>query len=577
MDEGDDDEDDEDNKITREMITELSEDFRRLLLHLLRYNGDLTRVRRSEVDEEEEEEQVKQPGDIECDNLVVTAGLCMLDLCEVKLFERLLTAIPKPGEKHAEKTYEPFLQLSMLVHHEFEEVRTRIVEAIILKLTKSNVALGKEFVCMLALNAAHQNDEKKVAKKGMIEVFNKTRRRIKLQRDVYKDSTTESTPKMMTRDLPELQLANLIYLLSYHPDFADDDDDTEYETMRITYDYFRDFFKFFCECLFAGAGTVKDFSLIQEICYTVNHMRDIRDPHNDKLYKLSELAMTVLAELSKKSTWKSKHPGKLELPCNLYAPREERPQRRYLPQWYQIDDHGASYIDLDFKSNLDNSMSANSPTGKQQRPRSRVSPAKRAPAAQKTPLSDMSDSDNVKRSPAASTGKRKKATTPADSADKGKGKASRRASNGSPGIKPKGSGTRTPASKSKSTPKSKTKTKSSPTASTKSKSTPKSTSKKSRSRTPVKEDDDDGKEEEEEAEDDILYSSEGAVMDEDEDRDDDDGVEEEKEEDEDVDDDIDESENTAKKKKQTKGSSKKVQTKGKGMSLTAKRNRRSVR
>lgn len=315
-----------DDEDVKRKIRTLSTPFMRVLLLILQKQGNLG-------DEFSEDEEVREQEAKDCGVLVSTAAKGVLKLCSNPIFERQMTAVPSPSASAASKakTYDPFLHLALVAHHEQPDVRQRFIDYLAEKI--SLYQLPFSYTCILALCASHEKNESTKIQNLLTRLIGRQRDRWRMQQSL----AGAAEKAILNHSLPELVLSNLIYLLSYHPDFQDDDDKSQSE-QRVVYDYFLDFPKFFLECLFSGKGAHdNNYTLVSDILEVIRNSEDIRNPGNLKLYKLAELTRASLRDLYQGKDFSgSKHPGIIVLPPSLYGPRSSKPKLKYLPSWYSF-------------------------------------------------------------------------------------------------------------------------------------------------------------------------------------------------------------------------------------------------
>jgi hypothetical protein len=105
----------------------------RHLLQVIKSDGDMTGAMGSAAD-----------GDSAAMNargeLVLAASKGMIKLASDATYERMLARVPPEGSDRsaALKTYEPFMTLALVAHHENSPVRTKFVEYIVRRLARKN-------------------------------------------------------------------------------------------------------------------------------------------------------------------------------------------------------------------------------------------------------------------------------------------------------------------------------------------------------------------------------------------------------------------------------------------------------
>ena len=143
-------------------------------------------------------------------------------------------------------------------------------------------------------------------------------------------------------NLPELVLADLIYLLSYHPEFVDPTDallpaDVTRDVLdraSAVYNYFLHILQHFLDSV--TERTEGNYSLLLAICFTIKNSEDVRDPSNTKIYKLADLVQLAVHKRSENKVWKTSISTGVSLPRSMYQPRREPPKERYLPKGYTL-------------------------------------------------------------------------------------------------------------------------------------------------------------------------------------------------------------------------------------------------
>lgn len=325
-----------DDSQSRETCRSTGLPFIRLLLQIIKSDGDLTGKRAGEEDPDVSRDEEECPGK-DLGMLVLTAAKCLVKLCSCPVYERTLSRVPPKGvaPAAAQKTYDPFLNLALVAHNDTSFVRTKFIDYVFRRLTLS--ALPFHYISILVLCASHDRAEMEKMKSMLTRLVVRQRNIWKTTQKLQNPDDEGDSPTN-NNGLPELALANIIYLLAHHPDFMDDPSEDQGMLCQV-YDFFINFPKFFLDCLFTkGAQGSQDnnYLLVSNIIQHIKNCEDIRDPGNTKIYKVAELAYISLRNMYQGKDFSgSKHPGSITLPANLYVPRKSRPKPRYLPAWYQ--------------------------------------------------------------------------------------------------------------------------------------------------------------------------------------------------------------------------------------------------
>jgi hypothetical protein len=273
----------------KERIRGVAVPFVRQLLTIIESSGDLTGTRAESQTEDDELS--------DCRKLTQVAATSLIKLCSSPMYDRLLAPTPKEDvdRQGALQTYEPFLNLALVAHHEDADVRQNFVDYVFKRLAANQLPFS--YISILVLCASHDKEEANRVKVLIMRL-------IARQRKVWAQRQAMQGTQRLNSQFPEVVLANLLYLLSHHPDFSDDVNEQDEKTTSTILDYFLGFPRFYLECLMRGQEEGHNFELIHHVIETVRNCQDVRDPKNMKIYKMVELTQMAFSDLYQGKSFK---------------------------------------------------------------------------------------------------------------------------------------------------------------------------------------------------------------------------------------------------------------------------------
>ena len=303
---------------------------------------------RGEAEDDGDEEMVKtaEEKQVRHNQILLTAGKCLIDLCLYQPYRALLFAPSSRGnEQSSERQKKPFhfAPLAFLAQSTTDDVRLSFLDHVVSRLHASQLPFS--FAVILCLSATiEENAEFKARIKQQLDsLVMRTRKRAQVAEAVKQDRNKESGGKQpVNPNLPELVLADLIYLLSYHPEFVDSTDSMlpaemtpdVLEGVGAVYNYFLHILQHFLDSV--TERSEGNYSLLLAICSTIKNSEDVRDPSNTKIYKLADLVQLAVHKRSENKVWKASINTVVSLPRSMYQPRKTLPKERYLPKGYTL-------------------------------------------------------------------------------------------------------------------------------------------------------------------------------------------------------------------------------------------------
>ena len=304
-------------------------------------------------DEEEADEEMLQAMEekqLRHNQILLTAGKCLIDLCTYPPYRSLLFNLSARGnEQSSERQKRSFLfaPLAFLAQSTTDYVRLPFLDHVVSRLHSSQLPFS--FCVILCLSATiEENGEVKARLKQQLDTLvARTRRRALMAESFRQDKRMEQNKEgggkqPVNPNLPELVLADLIYLLSYHPEFVDPTDTMlpaevtrdVLDSVSAVYNYFLHILQHFLDSV--TERSEGNYSLLLAICSTIKNSEDVRDPSNTKIYKLADLVQLAVHKRSENKVWKASINTVVSLPRSMYQPRKEQPKERYLPRGYTL-------------------------------------------------------------------------------------------------------------------------------------------------------------------------------------------------------------------------------------------------
>eukprot|EP00808_Paulinella_micropora_P030389 g27662.t1 len=278
-------------------------------LKVLQLEGNLTGMEDETVSAEEEARR---------GHLVLGATDTLLNLCTDAKFSRMLMLPPSKTSKTKPASSFHFATLAMVAHSEVKEVRDQFVSSLLKLLIDKKLPL-MPWAAIICLCASDQSAERTKNQHTLNQLISRHRLMV---------------TQGLGEKVPEYLLADLIYMLSYHPDFSDgmpDSSDTQAnfseqdkEDATEVYEYFTNILSFLIRALCEKQEN--NYNLMMQLTTAIKEHED-----------LAELSRLELKKLGQNKNWGQEHPGQFALDDKMYAPRDNKARklaRAYLPDWY---------------------------------------------------------------------------------------------------------------------------------------------------------------------------------------------------------------------------------------------------
>ena len=309
-------------------------------------------------DEEEDDEDdglVKSAEEkrLRHNQILLTAGKCLIDLCGYPPYRQLLFIPSVRGgsneqSSERQKKYH-FAPLAFLAQSTTDDVRLPFLDHVAARLHSNFLPFSLSIILCLSATIEENAQFKARIKEQLDALVIRTRRRTMMAETVKPQRSEQNKEgggkQPVNSNLPELVLADLIYLLSYHPEFVDPTDGLlpadvtrdVLEAASAVYNYFLHILQHLLDSV--TDRSEGNYSLLLAVCSTIKNSEDVRDPSNTRIYKLADLVQLAVHKRSENKVWKSSINTVVSLPRAMYQPRKEPPKERYLPKGYTLPAH----------------------------------------------------------------------------------------------------------------------------------------------------------------------------------------------------------------------------------------------
>ena len=322
-------------------------------------DGEDHEMKADDGEEDDELLSVKEERQQRVDDVLLTLAKSLIDVCTHSAYHRILVHVPNTATTTPaalKKSYH-FGHLAYLAQSSSDRVRAAFVDHVLVQLQSSRLPFSP-YAVILAIAAPtvdEQPDARAKLKKQLTNLVQRQRQRamtLETVREAVKEDDTTGGgrggggKKRVNPQLPENVLADLIYLLSYHPHFVDPLDtllphqvtEAVLQASFAMYNSFLATLDFFLDCLTSDKAE-GHYSLLLAICATIKNCEDVRDPHNTNLYKLADLVQLSVHHRSLHKDWKITISASVSLPAALYKARDTPPKERYLHSDYKLPQH----------------------------------------------------------------------------------------------------------------------------------------------------------------------------------------------------------------------------------------------
>ena len=200
-------------------------------------------------------------------------------------------------------TPEVFLEFSNLMQAFEPDVRNQCIKALNKALQDNNTPI--QYLAYFALSATDPvKDNVNTAERFLKE-------NIGFRRELIKQITKAkmASPESLSAINPASALPYLIYILSHHSEFSQDDKNLS---------SFAIYLRFFMKPLCAG---ITNFDEIQEILIQMKYAEDKDDEYTPNMVKLCQVAVTIIMEIGGGRVWEPpSQPVKIYLPSRYFSP-----------------------------------------------------------------------------------------------------------------------------------------------------------------------------------------------------------------------------------------------------------------
>lgn len=336
-------------------ILKIASGFITILLKLLRAQGKLTR----DTGKEGEEEKISEEDENE---IYLTTAKCLIDCCGCDLYHRILFQAPSSSssaahageERKSSILHSPsakshpspsvphpfhFANLALVANHPSPLIKQGFIDYVQERLIQRKLPFSYSIILAFAFNEENKEYRDKI-KRSLINLISRQRREA-LSSPASHRVTKEGKVKANSA-LPEFVLADLIYLLSYHPLCEDkamgEGDNGDVSHRNNIFYFFSSFIDYYIDCLCADKQEGKNYSLCLAILTTIRQCEDVRDHNNIRIYKLTELCIASLHYKYQGKEWASAaNHGLISLPSSMYQPRDHAPRGKYLPKDFEYN------------------------------------------------------------------------------------------------------------------------------------------------------------------------------------------------------------------------------------------------
>ena len=310
----------------------------------------------ADAEDEEDEDMLRSAEEKQKrhNEILLTAGKCLIDLCFYTQYRSLLFAPSKRSveQQSSERQRKSFLfaPLAFLAQSTTDDVRLPFLDYVAARLHANQLPFSFSVILCLSATIEEHVEFKARIRQHLDGFVTRQRRRAQLNQAVAQERRGEgaqgsSGKQPVNPNLPELVLADLIYLLSYHPEFVDPTESMlPADVTRDVLDGVSAVYNYFLHILQHLLDSVTErsegnYSLLLAICSTVKNSEDIRDASNVRIYKLADLVQLAVHKRSENKVWKQSINTVVSLPRSMYQPRREPPKERYLVKGYTLPAH----------------------------------------------------------------------------------------------------------------------------------------------------------------------------------------------------------------------------------------------
>ena len=267
-------------------------------------------ARRSEDSDDEEMVKAKEEQQLRHNQILLTSRQSVSSTSATHQPYRSLLFVPsaRGNERQSQERSFHFAPLAFLAQSTTDDVRLPFLDHVLSRLQSNQLPFS--FSVILCLSATiEENAEFKLRIKQQLDALVGAHggghrwQRANKQEKRSEQARRAAASSPVNPNLPELVLADLIYLLSYHPEFVDPTDALlpadvtrdVLDAVSAVYNYFLHILQHFLDSVMER--TEGNYSLLLAICSTIKNSEDVRDPSNTKIYKLADLVQLAVHKL----------------------------------------------------------------------------------------------------------------------------------------------------------------------------------------------------------------------------------------------------------------------------------------